>query len=241
MNFFKSLIFLNFPQFVSIPVMLLYTCLNFRYCLAVGSSAESAKNALGELIATKAADSSKYKFIICDTSEAWWVSSTAQSWNGKQLTEAAYSAVKDADEREISPWTAGVGQDFNLKNMFETLRENSNNSPNRSANISVLKPSGISCHWFTGTPNAQESVFKPFVFSSAPKISPLTKVPAGQEVTLLHKLHAQRKDNSMEKLKNLESTCVAEMEAYFGEHTQPDDELDELLKDCVEAEVKFYR
>lgn len=148
------------------------------------------------------------------------------------------------DGTDSSAWSAaeptGDGS-FNLNQMFETLRSNAANTLARSANISVLKPNGISCHWFTGTPNANDSVFKPFIFSAQPKISPLTKVQSGQEVTLLHKLHAQRKPSSLEKLKNLEAACVSEMEAYFAEHEQPEDELDELLKDCVEAEVKFYR
>lgn len=42
-----------------------------------------------------------------------------------------------------------------------------------------------------------------------------------------------------ELLKSLEKSCVDEIDGYVDDCPTP--ELDELLKDCVEAEVKFYR
>lgn len=127
--------------------------------------------------------------------------------------------------------------------MFETVRCAATEANNtRAATASVITDTGISCHWFTATPNPCESVFKPFVFAPTPKISPLTKVPAADEtITLLHKLHAQRKSTAVEDLKCLEASCVEEINKYFTEHPFPNEELDELMKDCVEAEVKFYR
>lgn len=125
--------------------------------------------------------------------------------------------------------------------MFDTLRTAANDNTSRSASVSVLSKNGISSHWFTATPNASESVFKPFVFAPKPKISPLTKAPPDGEVTLLHKLHGQRKLASLEHLKALETACVKEVSAYLKEHPVANEELDELMKDCVEAEVKFYR
>ncbi|XP_055904821.1 secernin-1 [Eupeodes corollae] len=127
-----------------------------------------------------------------------------------------------------------------LTSMFETLRSAATET-NRSSSVSVLSPTGISCHWFTATPNPKESVFKPFVFAPNPKISPLTKVLDGESVTLLQKLHAQRKPEAVLDLKNLEASCVEEVNAYLNENPTPTAELDELMKDCVEAEVKFYR
>lgn len=124
--------------------------------------------------------------------------------------------------------------------MFNTLRSAADSATARSASVSVLT-TGISCYWFTATPNASESVFKPFVFAPNPKISPLTKVPPDNTHTLLHKLHAQRKPAAIEDLKALEAGCVEELNTYLAEHPTADEELDELMKDCVEAEVKFYR
>lgn len=125
--------------------------------------------------------------------------------------------------------------------MFETLRSAANEETSRSATVFVLSKNGISSHWFTATPNASESVFKPFVFAPKPKISPLTKAPPDSEITLLHKLHGQRKVSALEHLKALEAACVEEVSAYLKENPVVTDELDELMKDCVEAEVKFYR
>lgn len=125
--------------------------------------------------------------------------------------------------------------------MFQTLRSAANAETSRSASVFVLCNNGISCHWFTATPNATESVFKPFVFAPQPKISPLTKVSGDTDVTLLHKLHGQRKAASLEHLKALEAACVEEVSSYLSEHPEINEELDELMKDCVEAEVKFYR
>lgn len=127
-----------------------------------------------------------------------------------------------------------------LTSMFTTLRSASSEQ-NRSSTACILSPHGISCHWFTATPNPKESVFKPFVFAPNPKISPLTKIADGEKITLLQKLHAKRKQEAVCDLKNLEASCVEEVNSYLEENPLPSTELDELMKDCVEAEVKFYR
>jgi secernin len=46
--------------------------------------------------------------------------------------------------------------------------------------VSVLSAAGSGkphCHWFTATPNPQESVFKPFIFTPEAKISQHTYSP----------------------------------------------------------------
>lgn len=49
---------------------------------------------------------------------------------------------------------------------------------------------------------------------------------------MLHKLHDQLNwENVGELLNSLEARCVDEVKSF----------LDELMKDCVEAEVKLYR
>jgi secernin len=105
----------------------------------------------------------------------------------------------------------------------------------------VLNPSGLSTQWFTATPNPIESVFKPFIFTPSARISPLIKLADDSDMTLLSKLHSNRKwDQVGSLLQSLESTCVNEVNGYINDN--PDlEELDELFKDCVEAEVKFYR
>ncbi|KAH8381352.1 hypothetical protein KR093_003028 [Drosophila rubida] len=161
-------------------------------------------------------------------------------------TAASFAAAHDAEAQAPAEDWCGPKADaegsFTQQDMFETLRAASSDG-SRAATVSVLsaKGSSISCHWFTGTPNAAESVFKPFVFAPKPRISPLTQVQPDAEQTLLHSLHANRKPAALEHLRSLERSCVDELNNYFSLQDHASDELDELLKDCVEAEVKFYR
>lgn len=128
---------------------------------------------------------------------------------------------------------------FSAQIMFEVLRASAENSePIASSFVSVLKES-VAVHWFTATPDPRESVFKPFIFTSDALVSPLTSLKDDDE-TPLRKMHANRKwDQIGELLKSLEKSCVDEIDGYV--ENAPTDELSELLKDCVEAEVKFYR
>lgn len=53
--------------------------------MAISCSAQEAVNKLGALIEANAHESSKYNFVICDTTEAWILSSFAQNWAAQQL------------------------------------------------------------------------------------------------------------------------------------------------------------
>lgn len=129
--------------------------------------------------------------------------------------------------------------------MFQVLRSVPSEQNPQTSHVSTLTPSGVCCHWFTGTPNPNESVFKPFIFTNDPKISPLTKIPVTESETLLHKLHSQRQWSLVgDLLKNLENSCVTDLKGFLtgdGTDFNVDEECKELMKDCVEAEVKFYR
>ena len=135
-----------------------------------------------------------------------------------------------------------AGSSFSLEDMFQILRDNCPDEV-KSSTVSVLSGDKLSCHWFTATNNTTESVFKPFVFTEGVRISPLTifceeKDP---EVTLLVKYHSGRDwTKAGDLLKSLEQTCVAEVKEVLASGADPT-ELEELMKDCVEAEVKFYR
>lgn len=129
-------------------------------------------------------------------------------------------------------------------NMFKILRSVESDKSPQSSHVSQLSSNGVSCHWFTATPNPNESVFKPFVFTPNARISPLTAVqPSDGTTTLLHKLYQQRNWDAVGSLlRSLEDTCVEEMTRTLSEmRAIGNSEFDELLKDCVEAEVKFYR
>jgi len=67
---------------------------------------------------------------------------------------------------------------------------------------------------------------------------------------MLYKLHesatskdTEGKDEVLTKLRTLEQICVSEVDAFLEkfEPGQPTTEFDELLKDIVETEVKFYK
>lgn len=132
---------------------------------------------------------------------------------------------------------------FSVIDMFKTLRTVESDKSPQTSHVSQLSTIGVSCHWFTATPNPNESVFKPFVFTPNARISTLTVVQADGTDTLLHKLYKQRKWEACGTLlRSLEDACVDEMTRTLSEMGMVGNgEFDELLKDCVEAEVKFYR
>ncbi|KAH8278610.1 hypothetical protein KR018_006017 [Drosophila ironensis] len=242
-----------------------------RLTLALSNDVDAAVDRIGSLVAGFAPDTAKLNFVACDASAAWCVSSSGKVWAAEKQEAsflrlptgglvvatgaskpsegldagASFAAAHDAEaqapaEEWCGPKPSGDGS-YTQHDMFETLRAASRAESSRAATVSVLSAKGISCHWFTGTPNAAESVFKPFVFAPKPRISPLTQVQADADLTLLHKLHGQRKPAALEHLRSLERSCVEELNNYFSLQDHASEELDELLKDCVEAEVKFYR
>ncbi|XP_026275808.1 secernin-2 isoform X2 [Frankliniella occidentalis] len=134
--------------------------------------------------------------------------------------------------------------------------------------VSVLSPPENpkpSCHWFTGTPDPSISVYKPFVFTPNVQISHLTVSPVFEPdpakvlprfqttVDRSHPLYKFHKDATSEsnpnrnevisKLRSMEEGCIAEVQAFLDkfEPGQPLSEMDELLKDIVETEIKFYK
>jgi len=59
----------------------------------------------------------------------------------------------------------------------------------------------------------------------------------------LYKLHAGATDSARSLLKDMELDCVAEVNKFLDDFTpgQSLSEVDDLLKDVVETEVKFYK
>ncbi|XP_053680245.1 secernin-1 [Anopheles nili] len=167
------------------------------------------------------------------------------AWDGTGELSFCEAFGGSAASAAIRAWPAnepGVEGAFGLRQMFECLR--AVGTPTGSSQVSVLSGEGeLACHWFTATPQVEESVFKPFLFTAGAKISPLTRVPDGETQTLLHRLHSNRKWEAVGSLlSSLEATCMDEVNRFLSEHSgEASQELDELMKDCVEAEVKFYR
>lgn len=59
----------------------------------------------------------------------------------------------------------------------------------------------------------------------------------------LYKLHAEAKNKAdvQELLRQMEADCVKELDEVISNAGEDLSEFDELFKDCVETEVKFYR
>lgn len=59
----------------------------------------------------------------------------------------------------------------------------------------------------------------------------------------LYKLHREAKNKAdiQELLRQMEADCVKELEEVIENVGDDLSEFDELFKDCVETEVKFYR
>lgn len=151
---------------------------------------------------------------------------------------------------------------FSLENMFQVLRDEeclnmTGYLMTTSSQVSVLQPNGShipSTHWFTATPNVCLSVFKPFVFCPGAVVS---KATISQESSddhrhTLYKYHEKFRQQVeegtahakqlVEKMRQLEETCVEQTSVFlvdFDETKQ--NEIQDLFKDVVYCEMKFYR
>ncbi|XP_077513735.1 secernin-2 isoform X4 [Amblyomma americanum] len=134
--------------------------------------------------------------------------------------------------------------------------------------VSVLTPASsqrLCCHWFTGTPDPARSVFKPFIFCeqvlpSRHIVSPIfehdpakTKPRFAFTVDRRHTLyrHHEQALQSIQAgsaagkelhalLTELEAKCMREVDSYLDGPSNVQ-ELQELFKDVVETEIKFYK
>ncbi|XP_018574937.1 secernin-3 [Anoplophora glabripennis] len=164
----------------------------------------------------------------------------------KKPGDARYTA----GEQLLAKFTAS--NNFKETDMFGILRDTQSEIcrsceapfPTQGSQVSVLSASRPSVHWFTATPDPSKSVFKPFVFTKNATISKHTQSPTPEEPHTLYSLHSEaiKKGNQVQELlRNMEAECVEELETVIGNVGEDLSEFDDLLKDCVETEVKFYR
>ncbi|XP_054713075.1 secernin-3-like [Uloborus diversus] len=169
--------------------------------------------------------------------------------------------------------------EFGTLSMFQVLRDcdsgicrrMDHEFPTAASQVSVLAPPNSqrsSCHWFTGTPDAAHSVFKPFVFCSSNRISrhivsptfPDNEDPAKVKprfqttVNRAHTLYLKHQRayplltgdspkgaEIVSVLRRLEAQCVEDMENFVDNFTSDKaKEVEDLFKDLVESEMKFY-
>ncbi|KAF6198609.1 hypothetical protein GE061_008361 [Apolygus lucorum] len=144
---------------------------------------------------------------------------------------------------------------FDVTSMMKVLRDedsgicmklDSPGSITASSQVSLLYSDRPCAHWFTGTPDPSVSVFKPFVFTPGVKISHHTVAQAGEREHNLYKLHknaVKSKPSVLTQLRAMEDISVTETTNFISNFTPESSlsELDELFKDVVETEVKFYK
>ncbi|XP_050512396.1 secernin-3 [Diabrotica virgifera virgifera] len=158
-----------------------------------------------------------------------------------------------AGEKLLSSMTAS--NNFKETDMFKLLRDkesgicmtvDSAGSVTQGSQVSSLSSSQPNVHWFTATPDPSKSVFKSFVFTKGAVVSKHTKCSSPEEPHTLYLLHhsaleKSNKDDVQDLLRSMEAECVEELEQVMERVGDDLSELDELFKDCVETEVKFYR
>ncbi|XP_039280946.1 secernin-1 [Nilaparvata lugens] len=133
-----------------------------------------------------------------------------------------------------------------------------------ASHVSVILPKDSekpSCHWFTGTPDPSLSVFKPFIFTpnvtisrhtisptfdeDPAKVKPRFQKAVAREHNLyrLHRAAVIDKINVLNQLQEMEKSCVQDVEKFLDtfQPGQSLSEVDDLLKDVVETEVKFLK
>uniref|UniRef100_A0A0A9WVX8 Secernin-2 n=1 Tax=Lygus hesperus TaxID=30085 RepID=A0A0A9WVX8_LYGHE len=181
-------------------------------------------------------------------------------WNGEG--ELDWTAVF-ADGCPRGRWDKGrdllcqlsADKSFDVTSMMKVLRDeesgicmklDSPGSITASSQVSLLYPDRPCAHWFTGTPDPSVSVFKPFVFTPGVRISQHTVAQAGEREHNLYKLHkiaVKSKPSVLTQLRAMEEISVTETTNFIINFTSESSlgELDELFKDVVETEVKFYK
>ncbi|KAL1116894.1 hypothetical protein AAG570_005363 [Ranatra chinensis] len=185
-------------------------------------------------------------------------------WNGngdfnfKEAFESGGDCPrKEAGERLLQQLTED-GK-FTVGRMFEILRNKDSDicrpydsdMQTTGSQVSVLFKDKPNTHWFTATPDPSVSVFKPFMFTPDAKISQHTVSPTIENDPdrrhTLYRLHeavvmSGGGDRVLAQLRGMETACVGEVDRFVDktpDHNLP--EVDELLKDVVETEVKFYK
>lgn len=155
-------------------------------------------------------------------------------------------------------------KEFNLDSMIKVLRDKAsgicrdcyNSFPTASSQVSVLSPELINVHYFTGTPDARVSVFKPFVFARGSKkeLTNLTKSPETEDgkhdlyskheavYPILKSTDAEGK-KLRQQLQQLEELCFTEMNQIMltKDKDLDEDKLKITFDKAVDLEVQLYQ
>lgn len=138
-------------------------------------------------------------------------------------------------------------------------RDCSDAFPTTSSQVSILSASSgtpKAVHWFTGTPDPQFSIFKPFIFHAAvTEASDKTKSPTENPSDRRHTLYRRHEafyerlcsDTELQStLRQIENLCIDELEEQVLNKTdetaiEEANEIHCLFSDSVESELRFYK
>lgn len=202
---------------------------------------------------------------------------TTGKWNGSTgfnfasvFGSSSDGTVSNGDGR----FDAGMGllqsnssdKNFDANSMMKILRDETsgicrdccNSFPTVSSQVSILSTKRPNVHFFTGTPDSNVSVFKPFVFSenSGYQLTSLTKSPEGEDGK--HDLY-RRHENSYpilksgstegiklrQQLQQLEEKCTGETNLGMllsNDHVHSKDKkLAITFNEAVDLEIQLYQ
>lgn len=151
---------------------------------------------------------------------------------------------------------------FDANSMIKILRDKTsgicrdcyNSFPTASSQVSCLSSKLPSLHYFTGTPDASVSVFKPFRFfeNSTFKLTKLTKSPENEDGK--HDLYSRHeasypalKSRNVEgtklrqQLQQLEESCIGETNLSLLRSQDKDEERAITFNKAVELEMQLYQ
>lgn len=148
------------------------------------------------------------------------------------------------------------GKSFDVNSMMMILRDETSGIcrdcydpfPTASSQVSLLSSTRKSIHYFTGTPDATVSVFKPFIFSQKSNIQ-LTNLTKSMESEdgkhELYKKHEEKykvlKSSKLKlQLQELEQRCIEDINQPEQILLKDDDNGSSFNK-AVEAEMKLYQ
>ncbi|KAG6452290.1 secernin-3 [Manduca sexta] len=146
---------------------------------------------------------------------------------------------------------------FDVRDMFNILRHKESHIcrscddtfPTQGSQVSSLSATSPSVHWFTATPDPSISFFKPFVFTPNAKTSDYTVSPKElKREHHLYKLHSKnyssaKNDEVLKMLCDMEKHWHAKTEKLTRKIESDQSslaELDILMKECVENEIRLY-
>lgn len=151
---------------------------------------------------------------------------------------------------------------FDANSMIKVLRDKNsgicrdcyNAFPTASSQVSILSPKNPGVHFFTGTPDASVSVFKPFIFvkNSNFQLTNLTKSPESKDGKHgLYKRHEESypvlksKDAAgiklRQKLHELEEKCVGEANLTALISPDEDGKVGVTFNEAAELEIQMYQ